>query len=44
MPAAGTARSGEVVGQEATGQVLAELAFDVGGDGIAVRLATPRQV
>ena len=44
MPAARAARPGEAVGQNAAGQVLAELPLDVGGDGIAVRLATPREV
>jgi len=44
MPAVRAACPGEAVGQDAAGQVLAELPLDVGGDGIAVRLATPREV
>ena len=44
MPAVRAAHPGEAVGQNAAGQVLAELPLDVGGNGIAVRLATPREV
>ena len=44
MPAVRAAYPGEAVGQNAAGQVLAELPFDVGGDGIAVRIAGPREV
>lgn len=44
MFAAGATRPGEAVGQDAAGQILAKLPLDVGGDGIAVRLATPREV